>query len=370
MRVYSSLRRTLAVPLLVALTACGGGLDYYSGPPPEMVLRGPEVAPDGTAILLAFQFRNYAPKLAAIPTAPDGGDLVVFQAPPGLLWRDPTWSPDGDWFAAVSWCEGPDCYEGATGYNVWRLEIDGPTMERMSPVKDGVRRRDPVFGTSGDEIYYVESSTEFDGVGKYDIADRSLIRVQHGHVQEIFPAPLETIDFMNLQINASVAQDRWVFVGMVSPNGDHPFVDELIDNGFKWHDAMFSFGDGTFQLEKPFKVVDVHISRTNPGYVFVRNVYPENKLRFEFYLSENGEDRLLFDYANGHVKEISVSDDLKHLVFRGQRQFNGPWAIWHYNIETGVLTDLQVPERLTKEVLRQIDEERGLRSAEAANALQ
>lgn len=357
-------RACVAAFSALLLTGCGSGLDYYDGPPPEMDLRSPEVWLDSTAIVFAFKFRSYPYMLATVSTSPADPDVFVLETPPGLNLLMPTVSPDDDWIAMVSFCEGGDCYEGANGYNVWRARIDGSAMERMSPVQHGVRRREPVFGTSGDEIYYIESSTALDSVTRLDIAERFLMRVRHGHVQEVLPGPLETIEFMKLRINASVARDRWLFVGMADPESDHPFVDELNEHGFKYQEAMFSFSEGSFRLEKPFQVIDADVSRREAAYVYVRGVYPDvGGLRYDFHLVDGAEDRFLFHYAGGHVLDVSISDDLRHVVFRGQRRFDGPWAIWHYDMEAGVLTDLQVPERLTEKVMRLIDEERGFESA-------
>jgi hypothetical protein len=150
------------------LAGCAGPAPRVASAPaaaadqrPPVRLQAPRVSPDGTTILFAFKYGSLPHNLAVMPSDPAQARISTLEAPPTMAWTDPAWSPDQRHFAAISYCRGGNCYEGAEGHHVWQFTVrPGPDNLQRITLDDGeVRRAEPFFGRSVDDIHWVFSSS-------------------------------------------------------------------------------------------------------------------------------------------------------------------------------------------------------------------
>ena len=356
---------------IVVMTLSGGCEvvdSYFGGPayPPEIEVLNAALSPDGTTVVAAFRFHGESARLAVIPLDQAKADVAILKTPEGFVWSEPVWSPDGQFIVAVGSCSRLHCTADATVKSIWRLRADGSEATLISHAASAqgnadVERQDPQFGADAAEIFWVEGAPlpPFDSPAEPEVppfltiapippepAPRRIVRWRDGKEDVIWPDEAHGIAFSDLNINASLAGEDWFLVGKVHTGSRHPVVTDLDSGSRRFRSFLFRVSDGAVSLEQPFGVVDAFMRQDGNGFAYAAQFYGDDELRQQIYLSSSGETRLLLERSRGRIWDLTLSDDLEHVVFVSQLYIHYPTFVWHYDVERDVLERLPLPERL------------------------
>lgn len=386
-----SRRRLIALTLLAA-----GSVASCTGPAPRTVptlapvadqqppirLSAPRLSPDGTAILFAFKYGKLPYKLAVISTNPAQSRVVALEAPPTMSWTEPAWAPDGRHFAAVSYCQGDNCYENAKGYHVWRFAIrPGPdNLQRITLDEGSARRDEPFFGRTADDLFWVlSSSLIYEGM-RMDLHDRFIARASGEQGQILFPDDASILTVVRPDAVRTIRPGAWIrstrfelsalsparafdgttlyFVGIVG-RGTHPAARAAMDSRrFSFEPMLFRWrGGDAVELVRTTPVQAVDAQRFGGGFVTVSRPGSAGARPSEFHVVRGGTEELRLRFDQGFAYSVSTSEKLDAIAFLGERSYWGERAIWLHREGMAQAVDLNVAERVRREVEFQIQRE-------------
>lgn len=382
----SALRRLVASVLTAGLVAGCLGPAPSTTPVPTVaadqtlpvLLSAPRLSPDGTAILFAFKYGDLPYKLAVVSSDPADTRVAIQLAPPSLHWTEAAWAPDGTAFAAVSRCEGDNCYEGAKGHHIWFFTgRPGPdNLRRLTPERAGVRRRSPFFGRSAGEVYWVLSSDKrYEGV-PIDLNARFIARTYAGREETLFPDDPRSLqsgaiestkaNFRRIEPANGFSGDELYFVG-VPKSGTLPAVRTAASGKMRNEPALFRWRGGeALELVRDTPVIAVDAQRFGGGYVIASSTpnFAGRPVDFDVVRQGVVERRLSFKQDN--LLAMSVSERMDTIVFATFRSLRDPLRFWVHREGTGQAVDLNIAERVRREVEFQIQREANKVAAERA----
>lgn len=389
LNVVAAAGRRLAAPLLLAgsLLGCVGPaprttptLAAVARQTPYLELFQPRLSPDGSTILFAFKYGSFPYKLAAMPSDPTQSRVSILQAPPMMSWTQPAWAPDQRHFAAVSYCEGENCYEGAKGYHVWRFTVGpGPDNLRRITLDDGdVRRASPFFGRSADDLHWVMSSRRVYERVRFDLNERFLARARGRLAEVLFPDDPEVLPIVRPDPKAPNLAPRirsrkialWdlspahafdgtalYFTGRVR-DGTLPLARAIRDTKNRAERLLFRWrGGDALELARDAPVVAVDAQRSGDGFVVASRTpnFANRPVDFDVVRQGVTERRLSFD--QGNVMTLSASERLDTIVFDSFRHIGDEVRFWVHREGMAQAVDLNIGERVRREVERQVQRE-------------
>ena len=336
----------------------------------------PRLTHDGKTILFAFKYGIYHRMLAIMPSDPADKRITVVKLPPAMQWIDPAWAPDEKGLAAVSYCEGDKCYEGARGYNVWRIWLrEKDNLKRITADSPDVMRREPFFGKDENELYWVLSERFVPGKNIHmDTLPRFLVRAGD---ELLYPAPATAS-----RPGAMLSNGLWTAsmrpAGRSADGGiylaseidtinsrDDPLRRPIRNMQGGGMGVILRFENGAVTLASNQHTDAVAVSRTQPGIVLIRDEYVrhEDSGPLEhFILAKDGVETPLFDF--GHpAHALTVSNDLSTIVFVGDRHIYDKSSLWVWHKGDAAPIDLNAPERIKEQCDKEIAAETGLAAA-------
>ncbi|GAA0566670.1 hypothetical protein GCM10009416_00810 [Craurococcus roseus] len=379
----------LAASLLVTvlMLGCSGPAHRPALPPgaatdqrSPILLGEPRLSPDGTAILFAFKYGTLPYKLAVIPADPAESRIGILQAPPTMSWTQPAWAPDQRNFAAISYCKGDNCYEGAKGYHVWRFAVrPGPDNLRRITFDDGeVRRADPFFGRSADDLHWVLSSSRVHERVRWDLNERFLVRARGDQAEVLFPDDPEVLPIRRPDAQAPNSAPRirskkfalsdlspahafdgttLYFTGRVR-DGTLPLARAIMDTKNRYERMLFRWrGGDALELLRDTPVIAVDAQRSGSGYVVASRTpnFANRPVDFDV-VSDGGTERRL-SFGQGNVFAMSASERMDTIAFASFRHLGDEVRFWVHQKGMAQAADLNVAERVSREVERQIQRE-------------
>lgn len=358
----------------VALFGCAGRTPVAADRPPVVELSGPSLSPDGSAILFAFKYGRSPYKLALASTAPVDTSVTILAVPSSLDWQQVVWAPDGRHVAAISHCDAANCYEGATGYNVWRFRLcPSLTRPQRLTTNDANRSRSfPFFGRSADEVYWVLRGIRRTGRFLRVQGERFIARFDGEREAIVFPDdPVFRPDgrissakarFYGLRPAEGFSADGLYFVARAI--GGPPRMPpatlaaaQAAADANKSHDAfLFRWrGGDALELVQDFPVGAIDAQNAGNGYVVETRVPPGfHSSPVEFHVARDGvsERRLRIELV-GTVFNVSASERLDTIVFDTQRVSGEQTRFWVHREGMSEPVNLNIAERVRREVERE-----------------
>ena len=350
----------------------------------DVVVQSPRLSPDGKAILFAFRYKQYPWMIGMVPSDPAATGAEVIKLPPGLDWVEPNWAPDNAHFAAVSYCLRDDCYEGAKGINVWVASAQpANTLKRLTPDVPQVRRAAPMFGATADDVYWILSGTEDVPGARMDLHNRYVAHLVDGKEKTLFPDINVNgnlghgfKDPANLVIVSAHGAGRfdehgYYFTAMVD-RGDSDAAKAAVQQVGFLRSALLRYADGKFELVEPKEIDFVDAPRGGIGYVseahpFVRE--HKGSVVSDFRIVQGGQTAWSFRF-DAPASDLSISDDLKTVIFLGERGRMEADDRWVPKQESSLFlrrqgmseaVDLSLPERVKAKVEEEIEAEKRAR---------
>lgn len=379
------LGRHVAVPLLGAglMLGCSGpapGTAQASAAaadqPPAIQLSWPRLSPDGTVILFAFQYGNLLSKLAVVSADPADTRVLVQPAPPGMHWMEPAWAPDQSHFVATSYCEGDNCYEDARGHHIWRFAVrpGSGNLQRLTPNREGVRRGIPFFGRDAGEVYWVLSADTRREGARPDVGHRFIAKADAGREVVLFPDDADFMrggairsakaGFSGIAPAQSFSGDSLYFVGNPG-SGTLPAMRAAMGGKLRHEPKLFRWrGGDALELVRDTAVVAVDAQRSGGGYVTVTRTPMWGDRPSDTHVVRNGVPELRLSFDQGTVASVSVSARMDTMVFYGRRRSEGGESFWLHREGWAQAVDLNIAERVRREVELQIQREAGETTAE------
>lgn len=331
---------------------------------PKIELDSPRLSPNGEAIMFAFKYGDLPWKLAVISADPADKRVGIVMAPPTMNWITPAWAPDNEHFAAISYCVADNCYEGVTGFHVWRFKVGDHNIKRLTPDRPNVRRASPMFGDNADEVYWVLSSEKSEGV-KSDVSERFVARASSGQEVVVFPEPApmgksdrlgsNKLRLISLYPQSFFSSRQFYFISMVGYGGTIKAATDAAKKPGLAVEALLRYADGAIELVRDVEVKGVDSSCSGAGFAYTTRPSRGGDQPTDFHIVESSSDEVRFRFDRGFARSLSVSASLDTVVFRGERQFRGEASIWLHRKGMSTPMDLDVPERLRAEVARQIE---------------
>ena len=332
----------------------------------------PRLTHDGKTILFAFKYGPYQHMLAIMPSDPAEKRVTVVKLPPTMQWIDPAWTPDEKGLAAVSYCDGDKCYEGAQGYNVWRVWLrEKDNLKRITADRPDVMRREPFFGKDENELYWILSERFVPSEKVHmDTLPRFLVR---GNDEILYPALAS-----GYKPGAMLSNGLWTYsmqpAGRSADGGiylasdidtinskDDPLRRPIRNMHGGGMGVILRFENGAVTLASDQHTDAVAVSRTQPGIVLIRDEYVrhEDSGPLEhFILAKDGVETPLFDF--GHpAHALTVSNDLSTIVFVGDRHIYDKSSLWVWHKGDAAPVDLNAPERIKEQCDKEIAAEKG-----------
>lgn len=334
-------------------------------------LSWPRLSPDGTVILFAFQYGNLLSKLAVVSADPRDTRVLIQQAPPSMHWMEPAWAPDQSHFAAVSYCEGDHCYESARGHHIWRFTVrpGAGNLQRLTPMREGVRRGIPFFGRTIREVYWVLSADlRRDGAG-LDVGHRFIAKADGGQEMVMFPDDADFMrggairstkaGFSGIAPAQGFSGDSLYFVGNPS-SGTLPAMRAAMGGSIRHEPKLFRWrGGDTLELVRDTAVIAVDAQRSGGGYVTVTRTPMWGRQPSDFHVVRNGVPELRLSFGQGIVSSVSISERMDAIVFRARRSSGEQEGFWLHREGMTQAVDLNIAVRVRDEVLRQLGSNQG-----------
>ena len=339
--------------------------------PSPILLSAPSLSPDGTAILFAFKYGNLPYKLAVVSADPADTRVAVQLAPLSLHWTEAVWAPDGVGFAAVSRCEGDGCYEGAQGHHVWFFTgRPGPdNLRRLTPERAGVRRGRPFFGRSAGEVYWVFSSDKrYEGV-PIGVNANFIARAEGGREAVLLPHDPEFLGngairsakawFTGVRPAGSIGDGGLYFVGRPR-SGTLPAVSAAVNGKLRYEPALFRWRGGeALELARDTPVLAVDAQHAGGGYATASSTPNFAGRPVDFDVVRDGVAERRLSFVQGDVLAMPVSESMDTIAFASFHAPREQVRFWVHRKGMAQAVDLDVAERVRREVARQIERERG-----------
>ncbi len=380
--------------LSIALVA-SGCLPFHTGnygggaqaaPERELRFDSPRLSPDGKTILFAFHYKHYPWMLAVASSDPAESKVRVLKFPPTDDWIQPNFGPDPEHFTVISYCTHDRCYEGAKGYNVWLITAQPKdNLKRITPDDPDVRRADPVFGATTDDLYWFVSDNRLYPNVHMDVSDRYLAHMVNGKETILFPQAPSNGDWKSkhgrdlgdLTIIAAYGAGRYdeegyYFTGMTE-GGSSSAAEAAADKVGKFHNALYRYAKGRFELVEPVEVEYADAPRGGHGYVAMAHhfIKEHSGAVADFRAMQDG--RMLWSFRfPGPAYSTSASDDLKAVVFDAERGFVDAQHVWNPRLQDSIFLwregmaqalDLGLPERVKATVEAEIAAEKAAHAA-------
>jgi hypothetical protein len=379
-------RKLLPIAVALAVSGCtyGNWGHIGTGGPREpiakadVLVQNPRLSPDGKAILFAFKYKQYPWKIGMVPSDPAATGAAVIKLPPMMDWVEPNWAPDNAHFAVVSYCMHDNCYEGAKGVHVW-LTAPQDNLKRLTPDVPEVRRANPMFGADAGDVYWILSSMKEVPGARMDLHNRFVAHMEAGRETVLFPDTAADgslghgyRDPANLVIVNARGAGRfdahgYYFTAMVE-RGDSDAAKAAVKQVGFLHSALLRYADGKFELVEPAEIEFVDAPRGGAGYVAEANPFVrehKGSVVSDFRIVQGGQTAWSFRF-DAPAYDLSVSDDLKTVVFIGERGHMEADNRWIPKLESSLFlrrqgmseaVDLNLPERLKAQVEKEIEAE-------------
>jgi hypothetical protein len=374
--------------LTVALVASGCTYGNWGGGPRtpverEIRIESPRLSPDGKSIIFAFRYKQYPWKIAVVPSDPAATTVSVLHFPPMDDWVQPNFGPDPQHFAVVSYCTHDKCYEGAKGYNVWLATAQPKdNLKRITPDVADVRRADPMFGATADDVYWVLSDNKKYPDVHMDVGNRYVAHIVDGKEKTLFPDMNVNgnlghgfKDPANLVILSAHGAGRfdehgYYFAARVNRGNCDAAKAAVKQVGFL-HSALLRYADGSFELVEPVEVEYVDAPRGARGYVAMAHHFIKEHTNAvaDFHSARDGHALWAFRF-HSQAYGVSVSENLSTVVFSGERSYIDEKHIWHPRLQEAIYlwregmteaVDLNIPERVKAKVEAEIAAEKQAR---------
>lgn len=335
----------------------------------KLTFQAPHISPDGHSVIFGFNYAGHKSRLAVVdPRTPDA-PIVLVKAPPTLNWHEANWSPDMRYLAAVSYCaENDNCYENATGFNIWRLSTrDNETLKLTENYPD-LQRGGPIFDDQ-DAVYYVARHlNDIPGLGKKR-GDFFVHKIDGQKDLTLFPSK-KTIP--NARYNWEISNFTLYSLSSVRPlpNGDFLFIGTVVDKdflereikpaGILQHEAvLLRYSRGAYFLEKKISVTNLAMGSANLTRFFAVAQRQKTKL-VSFRVDAEADTRTtpVFEFPGTYFTSLSVSADGSRFAFFGNVNNGEERDIWTYDAASKEMRRLNIGSRLRAALSADLERDR------------